>query len=121
MAKKNKAGNEEGLKNSAPSKGKKSAGKAGLSELPETSSAEKPAPRIRKRAAARKPTRAPRTATAKSTETSIVIQQEQIELRAYYISERRRNMGWPGDSNSDWIEAERQLRKEAAKSAFRQA
>lgn len=35
-----------------------------------------------------------------------------IELRAYFIAERRGKMGWPGDSQSDWLEAERQLREE---------
>jgi len=35
---------------------------------------------------------------------------EEIALRAYYIGERRRNLGLPGDSQSDWLEAERQLR-----------
>lgn len=35
---------------------------------------------------------------------------EEISLRAYYIAERRRNLGLPGDAQSDWLEAERQLR-----------
>lgn len=35
---------------------------------------------------------------------------EEISLRAYYIGERRRNLGLPGNAESDWIEAERQLR-----------
>jgi hypothetical protein len=35
---------------------------------------------------------------------------EDIALRAYYISERRRNLGLPGDPQSDWLEAEKQLR-----------
>jgi hypothetical protein len=34
---------------------------------------------------------------------------EQIEMRAYFISERRRRFDLPGDANSDWLEARRQL------------
>jgi hypothetical protein len=33
-----------------------------------------------------------------------------IALSAYYIGERRRAAGLPGSSESDWLEAERQLR-----------
>jgi len=41
------------------------------------------------------------------------IPREEIELRAYFISERRQTMGWPGDESTDWIEAESQLLAEA--------
>jgi hypothetical protein len=34
---------------------------------------------------------------------------QQIEMRAYFISERRRRFDLPGDANSDWLEAKRQL------------
>jgi len=34
---------------------------------------------------------------------------EEIRLRAYFISERRRRFGLPGDASSDWLEAKRQL------------
>ena len=34
---------------------------------------------------------------------------EQISTRAYFISERRRRLALPGDANSDWLEAKRQL------------
>ena len=37
---------------------------------------------------------------------------EQIEMRAYFISERRRRFDLPGDANSDWLEAKRQLLSE---------
>jgi hypothetical protein len=49
--------------------------------------------------------------------TAITISNDDIALRAYYIAERRQAMGWPGDSHSDWVEAERQLRAEAARKA----
>ena len=38
-----------------------------------------------------------------------------VALRAYYIAERRRKLDVPGDEMGDWVEAERQLRKEAHK------
>jgi hypothetical protein len=34
---------------------------------------------------------------------------DQISMRAYFISERRRRLDLPGDANSDWLEAKRQL------------
>lgn len=42
-----------------------------------------------------------------------VIPHDDIALRAYFISERRQQMGWPGDSASDWADAVSQLRAEA--------
>lgn len=38
---------------------------------------------------------------------------EDIRLRAYFISERRRRFALPGDADSDWLEARRQLLSEA--------
>jgi hypothetical protein len=38
---------------------------------------------------------------------------EQIQMRAYFISERRRRFDLPGDANSDWLEAKRQLLSES--------
>jgi hypothetical protein len=38
---------------------------------------------------------------------------EAIRLRAYFISERRRRFALPGDAESDWLEAKRQLVSEA--------
>ena len=35
-----------------------------------------------------------------------------IQTRAYFISERRRRFDLPGDANSDWLEAKRQLLSE---------
>jgi hypothetical protein len=37
---------------------------------------------------------------------------EQIRVRAYFISERRRRFALPGDADSDWLEARRQLLSE---------
>jgi hypothetical protein len=37
---------------------------------------------------------------------------EQVALRAYFIGERRRNLGIPGDETSDWVEAKREISEE---------
>ena len=37
----------------------------------------------------------------------------QIQLRAYFIAERRVSLGIAGDSMSDWVQAERELKEEA--------
>jgi hypothetical protein len=37
---------------------------------------------------------------------------EQVQLRAYFVSERRRKLGLPGDDSHDWLIAERELREE---------
>jgi Protein of unknown function (DUF2934) len=41
--------------------------------------------------------------------TSAALSEDTIRLRAYFISERRRRFGLPGDTESDWLEAKRQL------------
>jgi hypothetical protein len=38
---------------------------------------------------------------------------EDIRIRAYFISERRRRFALPGDADSDWLEAKRQLLSES--------
>lgn len=47
--------------------------------------------------------------TAASEEPS----DDAVRLRAYFISERRRRFALPGDAESDWLEAKRQLLAEA--------
>ena len=37
---------------------------------------------------------------------------EQVQLRAYFISEQRRLNGISGDEHSDWLRAEKELREE---------
>jgi hypothetical protein len=37
---------------------------------------------------------------------------EQVQLRAYFISEHRRKLGQPGNEHHDWITAEQELRAE---------
>lgn len=49
--------------------------------------------------------------TAETAEPS----DEAIRLRAYFISERRRRFALPGDAESDWLEAKRQLLSETGR------
>ena len=75
------------------------------------------ADRTRRVAANRKPRGT--TARKVATVTSVALANERAEtadpsdeairLRAYFISERRRRLGLPGDAESDWVEAKRQL------------
>jgi len=37
---------------------------------------------------------------------------EQIQLRAYFIAERRKSLGIGGNETSDWVQAERELLNE---------
>jgi hypothetical protein len=63
---------------------------------------------------ASKSTATPKTTTTPPPASSAPhIPREDIQLRAYFISERRQTMGWPGNSSTDWIEAESQLVAEA--------
>jgi hypothetical protein len=39
---------------------------------------------------------------------------EQVQLRAYFIGERRKSLGIPGDETSDWVQAELELKAELA-------
>jgi Protein of unknown function (DUF2934) len=40
------------------------------------------------------------------------LNKDQVALHAYFIAERRRKLGMPGDQTSDWLQAERELLSE---------
>lgn len=76
------------------------------------SSARKPAA-VRDRASTATPARLlTRRVGAKSEVIGVVgsITTEEIALKAYYLAERRRHLGLPGDPEADWLQAERELR-----------
>lgn len=54
--------------------------------------------------------------TVKAAPTTPRYTSNEVALRAYFISEKRRAHGLPGDEHQDWIEAERQLLAESGKS-----
>jgi hypothetical protein len=72
---------------------------------------------------AKKPAAAKKTAPATAAQKQPAFTNEDVALRAYFISEKRLRLGLPGDAHSDWIEAERQLQSEsrAAKPKARRA
>lgn len=54
--------------------------------------------------------------TSPQTDVTPVLEdpsEDAVRLRAYFISERRRRFALPGDNESDWLEAKRQLLAEA--------
>ena len=56
--------------------------------------------------------RTPPATGAKKATSSSRISGDDIALRAYFIAEKRQRLGLPGDTESDWLEAERQLSAE---------
>lgn len=63
----------------------------------------------------RRPISAPLVAASSNgTSATLTIDSELIALRAYFIGERRRETGREGDETTDWLEAEQQLKSEAA-------
>ncbi len=65
-------------------------------------------PARKKSATGQKTKMSKREAEMKTAEPS----DEEVRLRAYFISEQRREFGLPGDASSDWLEAKRQLLSE---------
>jgi hypothetical protein len=45
--------------------------------------------------------------------TAAELSDEDIRIRAYFISERRRRFALPGNADSDWLEAKHQLLSES--------
>lgn len=95
-----------------PKKDKKSAAKPAKKAAKKTT-ARKPAA-ARSRASVATPARVmTRRAGGKSEVVGLFgsVTMEDIALKAYYLAERRINSGLPGDSESDWLQAERELRR----------
>ncbi|MCE9543385.1 MAG: hypothetical protein K8R38_07715 [Verrucomicrobia bacterium] len=83
---------------------------------PKASDKVKPKAIVRKqRAAGKSSTKRPPSFTLdpKPVTADPVISNDDVSLRAYFISERRQKMGWGGDSATDWADAMSQLRAEA--------
>ena len=74
-----------------------------------TSTSKKNGKPTRKKSATARKTKMPKEeAKMRTPEPS----DEEVRLRAYFVSERRREFGLPGDASSDWLEAKRQLLSE---------
>ena len=75
-----------------------------------------PAKKAAKPAAKKKPAAAKAKPVAKATKPAApAYTQDDVALRAYFIAEKRRTEGLPGDEHGDWVEAERQLAQESTK------
>jgi hypothetical protein len=98
-----------GLAASTPGKHKSIAGKGSTAKRSKASGKSAPGT-AGKVPAARKP-----RARKKQGAAHGVISDEDIRLRAYFISLQRHQNGVPGDSAHDWLEARRQLQEEAGK------
>ena len=94
MAKKSKA---DATATAKTTKGKIAGGRS-------TSSRTRKSPTSKKRATTKTATHAPPIVPGVFHPSD-----DQISMRAYFISERRRRLDLPGDANSDWLEAKRQL------------
>jgi outer membrane biosynthesis protein TonB len=75
-----------------------------------TTSRKNASPRRKKAAPAQKA----KVTTPAQAGTTAGPSDDEIRLRAYFISERRRRFALPGDVDSDWLEARRQLLSEAS-------
>jgi hypothetical protein len=71
-------------------------------------------PAAKKARSPRKKATTPKTPATKEEKSRV--SDEAIRIRAYFISEQRERVGIPGDANSDWIEARRQLLAELGQS-----
>jgi hypothetical protein len=95
---------------------------------PATAATKKTGKRQTPRRATTRKSRAARSGTTDATERAAHISaspqpdvasvsgepsEDAVRLRAYFISERRRRFALPGDTESDWLEAKRQLLAEA--------
>ncbi len=106
-----KTAKKKAAKKAAPKTTKKAAKKSPVAK--KKAAPRKPAA-ARNRASAATPARVLTRRTGVTTEVIGVISSvtnEDIALKAYYLAERRRNLGLPGDPESDWLEAERLLRR----------
>ena len=71
-----------------------------------TTTKKTPAAKTAKKPAAKKP-------AAPKAKKVPAYTQDDLALRAYFIAEKRRKLGLPGDPHADWIEAELQLSAES--------
>jgi hypothetical protein len=71
-------------------------------------------PAAKKAMSPRKKATTPKTPATRKEKSRV--SDEAIRIRAYFISEQRERLAIPGDANSDWIEARRQLLAELGES-----
>jgi hypothetical protein len=82
-------------------------------QTPRATTAKKPRKPSRRRDASGRTAHISASPQADLTPKSGKPSEDAVRLRAYFISERRRRFALPGDAESDWLEAKRQLLAEA--------
>ncbi len=99
-------------KNQAPPEAGGSPAEMKIRKTPATR--RRPTTRKTSEAAAKKSPAARTVKISVATEAGTVAEpsDDAIRLRAYFISERRRRFALPGNAESDWVEAKRQLLSE---------
>jgi hypothetical protein len=63
---------------------------------------------------AEKTTKTPAAKPKRTAKSAPSFAHEDVALRAYFLSEKRRSQGLPGNEHQDWVEAERQLLAEGS-------
>ena len=94
-----------------PKKEKKAVSKPAKKAVKKTTG-RKPAA-VRRRASTATPARIITRRVEGKPEVAVIIgsvTMKDIDLKAYYLAERRKDLGLPGDSESDWLQAEQELR-----------
>ena len=91
---------------------RKSKAGAASAKVGKTKAVARSTPAKGKKSTARKKTDAQKLEPVSSASVVLDPTDQQIQTRAYFISERRRRFDLPGDANSDWLEAKRQLLSE---------
>ena len=83
---------------------------------PASEAAARKRPSTRRSTTSKKPSvakkkKAANTGQVQKTKSAALLEptDAEIRMRAYFIGERRHRLGLKGDSNSDWLEAKRQL------------
>ena len=110
------SGRNEGTPHTMPTRSKPTEKKPAAKAPAKTPKAAGAKPAVAKPAAAKpaKATKPAKPAKPAAPKPAPVLSEAEIARRAYFIAEDRYRTGRPGNAEQDWIEAEQQLRVEAA-------
>jgi len=103
-----KKSDKKKLEPAAPAKVLKVAKPAAPVEKPKVAPKEA-APVAKKATAISKPAAKPKATSKPAAQKPAKPNFEQIQLQAFFVAERRLAAGLPGDSESDWVQAEKEL------------
>jgi hypothetical protein len=95
-----------------PGKESEAAANVGSGEVVSAPKARRAPAKGAKKSPAKKAATKGKAKTVTSAATPLLPSDEDVRLRAYFIAERRHRLALPGDADSDWLEAIRQLQSE---------